>query len=149
MHVMDVYKRLPRINCGQCGKKTCMAFASEFIKGDLKLSDCTPLNTEEYEENRKRLEQILEKTGKAEETGLLIYEDLCNGCGNCVIACPVSAMNDEGAAGGKGPTEDDVVLKVVDGRVVLVDLEKCRRAEGDTRCRVCVQVCGKDAIKLV
>ncbi|MBU7034592.1 MAG: hypothetical protein HXS49_05335, partial [Theionarchaea archaeon] len=28
---LDLYRHLPKTNCGECGEKTCMAFASQII----------------------------------------------------------------------------------------------------------------------
>lgn len=37
---LDIYRHLPKTNCGECGEKTCMAFASQIIERTLKLADC-------------------------------------------------------------------------------------------------------------
>lgn len=37
---LDIYKHLPKTNCGECGEKTCMAFASQIIERALTLPDC-------------------------------------------------------------------------------------------------------------
>jgi acetyl-CoA decarbonylase/synthase complex subunit gamma len=37
---LDIYKHLPKTNCGECGEKTCMAFASQIIERALTLEDC-------------------------------------------------------------------------------------------------------------
>lgn len=37
---LDIYKHLPKTNCGECGEKTCMAFASQIIERTLTLKDC-------------------------------------------------------------------------------------------------------------
>ncbi len=43
--VADIYRLLPRTNCRQCGRQTCLVFAAE-LRGDRGLlSDCTPLAT--------------------------------------------------------------------------------------------------------
>ena len=46
---MEVYKRLPGINCGACGEKTCMAFALRLWSGEAVPSSCKPLFEGEYE----------------------------------------------------------------------------------------------------
>jgi ArsR family metal-binding transcriptional regulator len=35
-----VYKKLRQIDCGCCGAPTCMTFAEDFAKGEVKLTDC-------------------------------------------------------------------------------------------------------------
>jgi acetyl-CoA decarbonylase/synthase complex subunit gamma len=37
---LEIYKYLPKTNCGECGEKTCMAFASQIIERTLGLKDC-------------------------------------------------------------------------------------------------------------
>jgi hypothetical protein len=41
---LDIYKLLPKSNCGQCQASTCLAFAAAVIKEDKQLSDCPFLN---------------------------------------------------------------------------------------------------------
>ncbi len=36
----EIYKRLPKIDCGCCGSPSCIAFAEDFVRGDVKMSDC-------------------------------------------------------------------------------------------------------------
>jgi iron only hydrogenase large subunit-like protein len=36
----DIYKTLPKIDCGACGSPSCMAFAEDVVKGEVELSDC-------------------------------------------------------------------------------------------------------------
>ena len=35
-----VYQKLRQIDCGCCGAPTCMAFAEDFVRGEVKLTDC-------------------------------------------------------------------------------------------------------------
>lgn len=44
MNAVELYKKLPKKNCGKCSLKTCMPFALAVIKGDAELSEC-PLLT--------------------------------------------------------------------------------------------------------
>ncbi len=39
-----VYQKLKQIDCGCCGSPTCMAFAEDFVRGEVKLTDCIHLN---------------------------------------------------------------------------------------------------------
>lgn len=43
---LDIYKFLPKTNCGECGEKTCMAFASQIIERVYTLEDCPYLKGE-------------------------------------------------------------------------------------------------------
>jgi hypothetical protein len=37
---LELYKHLPRTNCGRCGCSTCLAFAAAVIRSEKRLSDC-------------------------------------------------------------------------------------------------------------
>ncbi|MCL5742419.1 MAG: hypothetical protein M1541_00630 [Acidobacteria bacterium] len=56
--VLEVYKRLPRTNCGNCGEATCMAFAAKLWTGEGKLSRCTPVFEGDYRHLRGALVEI-------------------------------------------------------------------------------------------
>lgn len=47
MKAVELYKRLPRTNCGQCGQRTCFPFALSVVRGQSSLSDCPSLSSEE------------------------------------------------------------------------------------------------------
>lgn len=51
---LDIYKHLPKTNCGECGEKTCMAFASQIIERALTLEDCPYLTGAQ----KKKLEEM-------------------------------------------------------------------------------------------
>jgi len=56
---IDVYKLLPRTNCGECGEANCMAYATRLVNGELLLTDCPPIHTGEYAGPREKLEILL------------------------------------------------------------------------------------------
>ena len=148
---MGIYRLLPQTNCKICGE-TCMSFAFKLLKKEITLDKCTPLyEEEEYEEDRKALEEMLRPLMEAEmtETGLVIHEDLCFGCGNCVVACPVNVAEDpKGCAIGNGPTSDKVILKVENGKVKAANIESCRRfGENRILCNACITPCPSKAIE--
>jgi len=75
---------------------------------------------------------------------LVIDEENCLGCGNCVIACPVNALSDPYlAAGHLNELEEKPLLGVVNGTVKVVDQEVCGS------CATCSMICPADAIWLV
>lgn len=41
---LDLYKHLPRTNCGDCGIASCLAFAAAVIKEEKRLADCPHLD---------------------------------------------------------------------------------------------------------
>jgi ArsR family metal-binding transcriptional regulator len=40
---LEIYYRLPKLNCGECGEKTCMAFALQLWSGQVVLTKCKPV----------------------------------------------------------------------------------------------------------
>jgi 4Fe-4S ferredoxin len=151
-NVMEVYKLLPQTNCKKCGEATCMAFAVALIGGKRRLEECTPLFEEEkYQENIEKLKKMVAVSESATETGLIVHEDLCTGCGNCVVACPVNVANDPyGAGSGKGATNDRVIFTVVDGKVVAANIKECRRfGKNRILCNACIHPCPTGAIEFV
>jgi ArsR family metal-binding transcriptional regulator len=65
---LEIYKRLPRTNCGACGEKTCMAFAVSLWQGTGTPSRCTPLFSGERPELEAAFLDICRGLG-APETG--------------------------------------------------------------------------------
>lgn len=148
---MDIYKLLPKTNCKKCGETTCMSFAFKILSKEKKIEDCKPLFEEKkYEKMKEKLLEILKPLEKAKDTGLIVKEELCNGCGNCVIACPVHVEKDpHGALIGKISFEDPI-LRVENGKVKVLNLKICRRY-GKSRilCIVCRENCPTDAISFL
>jgi acetyl-CoA decarbonylase/synthase complex subunit gamma len=57
---MDVYKLLPRLNCGRCGVSTCLGFSAKLVERTARLEECKPLFEEErYKDNLAQLKDIL------------------------------------------------------------------------------------------
>ena len=46
MNAIELYKKLPKKNCGECRQKKCLPFALSLIKGEAELSEC-PYLTED------------------------------------------------------------------------------------------------------
>jgi hypothetical protein len=47
MNSIELYKNLPKKNCGACRQKACMPFALSVIKGDAELAECPLLSAHE------------------------------------------------------------------------------------------------------
>lgn len=47
MNPVELYKKLPRKNCGGCAWKTCMPFAMAVVRGEADLAECPLLPAEE------------------------------------------------------------------------------------------------------
>ena len=149
--IMEIYQLLPKLNCKECEKPTCMAFANSLLTGESVLEDCPPLYRSEYESQLEQLTAMLAPVKGATETGLIVHDELCFGCGNCVVACPVNVANDpHGAAVGLAPSNDKVILAVVNGVVTAANVSECRRF-GPNRilCDVCIVTCPSNAIEFV
>ncbi len=56
---IDVYKLLPKTNCGECHEANCMAFATRLVNGELLLADCPPLHTAEYQVSHDELTLLI------------------------------------------------------------------------------------------
>lgn len=56
---LDAYRLLPKLNCGDCGERTCMAFAFRLLFGEMNLDACPHLAEPEYAEGRRRLVELL------------------------------------------------------------------------------------------
>lgn len=151
VRAMDFYNLLPKTNCEKCPQKSCMAFAMALLKNEGAVEECQLLFTEKHTEDLEKIKEMLEAISGAKESGLIVHEEKCDGCGNCVVACPVNII-DLKVAGGKGPDSDEVIMKVINGRIRIINLEKCRRVSGEvaTRtCRVCGDACPKDAFEFI
>ena len=55
MNAVELYKKLPKKNCGECRQKKCMPFALSLIKGDAELSECPYLTEDEVNELKKTI----------------------------------------------------------------------------------------------
>jgi 4Fe-4S ferredoxin len=147
----DVFRLLPKKNCGKCGTPTCMGFAVRLLRQRTSLQACPYLREAQYIQSNIALRRLLEPVLSAKKTRLVIHEDLCTGCANCVIVCPPNAILSIDASGGKGPKSDRVVTKVAEGRIIVVDLNQCRRSseEDEEPCRLCIEACPFKAIEFL
>ncbi|MHC1625435.1 MAG: (Fe-S)-binding protein [Methermicoccaceae archaeon] len=150
-NALEIYSLLPKTNCKKCGEPTCMAFATALLMHKRELEDCTPLFEEaKYEKQKEKLQEIIAPITGALETGFVIHAEKCSGCGNCVVACPVNVVEDENVARGRGPANDRVIIRVADGTVVDVDIQRCRRFGPErTLCSACIDTCAYKAIEFV
>jgi 4Fe-4S ferredoxin len=148
---MEIYQLLPKTNCKKCGLPTCMAFAVGLLGKEKKIEECTPLFEPKYEAKRKKLETVMAPILSAGETGLIIHDEKCFGCGNCVVACPVNVANDPtGSALGLGPKSEKAILVVEDGVVKCLNAKECRRfGPNKILCSACTATCPSKAIEFV
>lgn len=55
---LEIYRRLPRTNCGLCSEPTCMAFAFKVWQGQRSPKDCRPVFAGDFGHLRDALEEI-------------------------------------------------------------------------------------------
>ncbi len=149
--VMELYQLLPKTNCKLCGESTCMAFAVALLSRKKSIIECTPILEGNFKKQKEKLESLLLPSAGAGETGMIVHTELCTGCGNCVVACPVDVANDpRGAAIGLAPTNDKVIFRVIDGKVVASNIKECRRfGKNKVLCYACIDPCPTGAIEFV
>jgi len=63
LKALDIYKLLPGTSCKKCGELTCLAFAVKLVGQEIEVAKCTPLFSEEYQEKRKVLVELLNAAG--------------------------------------------------------------------------------------
>lgn len=56
---LSLFARLPRTNCRECGRPTCLAFATDLRQGIACVDDCPPLAAPEHAEARRHLMELL------------------------------------------------------------------------------------------
>jgi len=74
MNTLELYKNLPKKNCGECRQKNCIPFALSVIKGEAELSECPYLTREEIE----TLKGSVTKSDWREELILSLKEEIKN-----------------------------------------------------------------------
>ncbi|MFQ5887119.1 MAG: ATP-binding protein [Candidatus Hydrothermarchaeales archaeon] len=69
-----------------------------------------------------------------------VDDNKCSGCGNCVIVCPVNALNSVEIQGGKGGIDTELILEIGKGIAYVFDPELCNG------CGACITACGHNAV---
>ena len=63
LKALDIFKLLPGTNCKKCGEPTCLAFAVRLVGQEIEIMKCVPLFSEEYQEKRNVLLDLLHAAG--------------------------------------------------------------------------------------
>lgn len=63
--VLEIFKRLPKTNCRECGERTCLAFAVRVQAGEVCASKCRPVFEGEFAHLKDALTQICMGMGVA------------------------------------------------------------------------------------
>ena len=64
---LEIYKFLPKTNCGECGMSTCLAFAAAVIKQEKRLADCPHLDKAILARYEGKIERPVNMEGIREE----------------------------------------------------------------------------------
>ena len=153
--VMKVYQLTPKTNCKECGRSSCMAFAADLAKNKAKIEECPYLLEAGFAQQKKELEEYLTPVLGDHETHIEIDEEKCDGCGVCILACPIEARYSDSVMSGKCPKyplEEHLIFQIYDGKAKLVKLDHCRRLENDAEarnCSICESYCPQEAIKIL
>jgi len=59
----DIIKLLPGTNCKKCELPTCLSFAFKLIKKEVGIGKCPPFSSDEYQEKRQVLLELLQGAG--------------------------------------------------------------------------------------
>jgi 4Fe-4S ferredoxin len=148
---LQLYRLLPKLNCGKCGEPSCMAFVYKLQKGEKKAESCPPLLEPNSAKQFGEIKELLSPMDRALKTGILVDTDKCTGCGLCVEICPVNQAEEPSTSFGREPSDrSKLVLAIKNGKVIIVDLSKCRRSSlTSSMCRDCEVCCVFGAISFV
>jgi hypothetical protein len=88
MNAFEIYKRLPKKNCGKCRPKTCMPFAFSLLRGDAEPSECPDLTEHEIVDLKGSVqktdwrEELISKLRK--EVATMRFPEIAEGLGATV-----------------------------------------------------------------
>jgi len=57
--LLDLYRLLPRLNCGDCGERSCMAFSFRLLLGEVEPTICPRLGEPAHAEGGRCLAELL------------------------------------------------------------------------------------------
>jgi 4Fe-4S ferredoxin len=146
LNPLNIYKLLPKTNCKKCGCTGCYTFVFSLINREKNLRDCPVLPDETY----NYLKKFFGEGEQVENTGLIIKEERCHGCGDCVEACKHELRKLKGSVDGNGGPGVSSVIEVVNGTVRLADWSACKRTlDPPVYCKLCEDRCAFHALELV
>lgn len=72
----EIYESLPKIDCGVCGSPTCLSFAEDAVKGEVKITDCIFNLPHRFKELSDELSELLNKSIVAIQTDSYVKKDI-------------------------------------------------------------------------
>ncbi len=131
--MIDIYKKLPGNNCGECGESTCMAFALKVKSAQRKITECPYVKQEEgesvdqesvvtMENNYKRVSRELEEEVKnvdLKEAAAAIGGNYENRNGGGVIK--LKMMNKEYEVRNEGLFDNDNYCQHSWSKIIIYD----------------------------
>ena len=83
----------------------------------------------------------------ADGIGPVVNTKRCQGCSNCVMACPINQKLDKRIIEGESPRSDDVVLRIKNGYCTVFNKKLCLQKSFE--CKRCEQICPRGAIQVI
>jgi len=114
------------------------------------LSDCPPLQHEEFAENLESLKEVLGEGERIAGTDHVLDRSRCTGCGDCVAVCSRALTTI--TTGGRLSQRAAVppALQVIDGQLDVINWSSCKRSvPGLDICNLCAEKCPFAALDLV
>lgn len=137
MHITidTIHEQLPQTDCGDCGEQTCKDFALRFATDRSTDAQACPHLSPDAKQELAGLKELFRQRSRL---ALIVDEDRCTACNECVWVCPINlslfSLNNV----------EDMPLGIED------DVVKVQNACGALHsCVRCVEVCPVDAIILV
>ena len=63
LKALDIFRLLPGTNCKRCEEPSCLAFAVKLVGRNIEIIKCDPLFSEQYQEKRNVLFDLLHAAG--------------------------------------------------------------------------------------
>jgi len=146
LNPLNIYKLMPKTNCKKCGCTGCYTFVFSLINREKNVRDCPDFP----EETVKYLGQFFGEEERVANTGLIIKEERCHGCGDCVEACKHELHKLKGPIDGEEKSETSPVIEIANGTVRLVNWSACKRClDPPIYCKICEDRCTFHALELV
>jgi ArsR family metal-binding transcriptional regulator len=60
LNPLEIFKHLPKTNCGECGEQGCFPFAVKLSNGEKTLQECPQIQSPEHNSERIYLERMLQ-----------------------------------------------------------------------------------------